>query len=61
MKARNLKKSGTGRRNGNTKMMKRFIAALVVGLGLASAGLASAELFAQDPRPKGKAKRIRSL
>jgi outer membrane beta-barrel protein len=39
MKARNLEKS----RNGNKKMMKRFISGLVVALGLASAGNAAAQ------------------
>src|SRR5580698_5419949 len=39
MRARNLEKS----RNGNKKMMKRFISSLVVALGLASAGNAAAQ------------------
>ncbi len=39
MRARNLEKS----RNGNKKMMKRFISSLVVALGLAAAGNAAAQ------------------
>jgi outer membrane beta-barrel protein len=39
MRARNLEKS----RNGNKKMMKRFISSVVVALGLAAAGNAAAQ------------------